>query len=191
MSKRYFVETPITTDRAMLRGPEAHHLIHVMRLKAAAAGHAVRRQRLRVLRPGRALGRTEVELGILSRDEVDRELPILLVLGVALPKGDRQKWLVEKAVELGVGRLVPLETARSVAQPTEQALERLRRTVIEASKQCGRNRLMEIASPQSWTEFVGYGRQRLFPGLRAIPRAECKCHGCVSRAGVSVEQEHG
>ena len=94
-------------------------------------------------------------MSILSRDEVDRELPVLLVLGVALPKGDRQKWLVEKAVELGVGRLVPLVTARSVARPTEQALERLRRTVIEASKQCGRNRLMEIASPQDWTEFVG------------------------------------
>ena len=47
-----------------------------------------------------------------------------MTLGVALPKGDRQKWLVEKVVELGVAKLVPLETERGVAQPVENALER-------------------------------------------------------------------
>ena len=77
-----------------------------------------------------------------------------LTLGVALPKGDRQKWLVEKAVELGVARIVPLRTRRGVAQPVEQSLARLRRAVIEASKQCGRNRLLRIDAPQSWPDFV-------------------------------------
>jgi 16S rRNA (uracil1498-N3)-methyltransferase len=100
------------------------------------------------------IDRGKVELSILDRQEIDRELPFGLTLGVALPKGDRQKWLVEKAVELGVSRLVPLKTSRSVAQPVEQAIARLQRSVIEASKQCGRNRLMEIAPPQSWPEFV-------------------------------------
>jgi 16S rRNA (uracil1498-N3)-methyltransferase len=155
MSERYFVDKPISLGRVVLDGPEAHHLIHVMRLKASAQVTLFDGSGSQFAARVERVGRTEVELGILSRDEVDRELPILLVLGVALPKGDRQKWLVEKAVELGVGRLVPLMTARSVARPMQQALERLRRTVIEASKQCGRNRLMEIASPRDWTEFVG------------------------------------
>jgi 16S rRNA (uracil1498-N3)-methyltransferase len=95
-----------------------------------------------------------VELSILSRESVNRELPFDLTLGVALPKGDRQKWLVEKAVELGVTRIVPLRTQRGVAQPVEQALVRLRRAVIEASKQCGRNRLLQIEQPRSWPDFV-------------------------------------
>jgi 16S rRNA (uracil1498-N3)-methyltransferase len=68
---------------------------------------------------------------------------------VALPKGERQKWLVEKLTELGVARLVPLETERGVAEATPAARERLRRGVIEACKQCGRNRLMEIGAPRS------------------------------------------
>jgi 16S rRNA (uracil1498-N3)-methyltransferase len=170
VSERYFVETPVSGDRAVLGGAEAHHLMHVMRLKEAAqvtlfdgsgSEFAARVERLR---------RTEVELSILSRAEVDRELPRLLVLAVALPKGERQKWLVEKAVELGVGRLVPLLTARAVARPTEPVLGRLRRTVIEASKQCGRNRLMEIAPPRDWAELVGTAGDslRLFahPGSR-------------------------
>jgi 16S rRNA (uracil1498-N3)-methyltransferase len=46
-----------------------------------------------------------------------------------------------------------LETQRSVAEPVDKALVRLRRSVIEASKQCGRNRLMEIATPRTWTEW--------------------------------------
>jgi 16S rRNA (uracil1498-N3)-methyltransferase len=101
------------------------------------------------------LGRSEVDLRIVARREIDRELPFPLVIGLALPKGDRQKWLVEKLTELGVAKLVPLITERSVAQPAKNALDRLRRTVIEAAKQCGRNRLMEIAEPQPfprWTE---------------------------------------
>jgi 16S rRNA (uracil1498-N3)-methyltransferase len=100
------------------------------------------------------VGRNDVELTILAREEVDRELPFDLTLGVALPKGDRQKWLVEKVVELGVTRLVPLRTERGVAQPVEQAIARLRRAVIEASKQCGRNRLMGIGEPESWPDFL-------------------------------------
>jgi 16S rRNA (uracil1498-N3)-methyltransferase len=154
MADRYFLATPISADRVTLAGPEAHHLIHVMRAApgirvvlfdgSGAEFHAVVER----------IGRSEVELAILRREEVDRELPLDLTLGVALPKGDRQKWLVEKAVELGVTRLVPLRTERGVAQPVEQALSRLRRAVIEASKQCGRNRLMQIEEPQSWPDFA-------------------------------------
>ncbi len=154
MGDRYFVETPIQGGDAVLTGPEAHHLIHVMR---AGPGLEV------VLFDGSGaeftgrvekVGRTEASIAILTREEVDRELPFDLTLGVSLPKGDRQKWLVEKAVELGVRRIVPLRTVRSVAQPVEQALTRLRRTVIEASKQCGRNRLMAVDKPRPWGEFA-------------------------------------
>ena len=154
MSDRYFIDEPISPGRAVLAGPEAHHLIHVMR---AAPGMRV------VLFDGsgaefpavvRQVGRNDVELSVVSREEVNRELPVEVTLGVALPKGDRQKWLVEKAVELGVTRIVPLRTQRGVAQPVEQALVRLRRSVVEASKQCGRNRLLQIDLPQGWSDFV-------------------------------------
>jgi len=154
MSRRYFVDAPISGDSAQLTGPEAHHLLHVMRAKP---GDEV------VLFDGSGdefparierLGRSEVALAVLERETVDRELPGQLTLAVALPKGDRQRWLVEKAVELGVSRLVPLETERSVAQPNAKALDRLRRAVIEASKQCGRNRLMDIVPAQPWSEFL-------------------------------------
>jgi 16S rRNA (uracil1498-N3)-methyltransferase len=164
MSQRYFTDAPIRGSRVTLAGSEAHHLIHVMRsgpgdevvlFDGSGAEFSARIERV---------GRAEVELAVLARREIDRELPWELTLGVALPKGDRQRWLAEKAVELGVRRLVPLAASRSVARPSESALARLRRTVVEASKQCGRNRLMEIAEPEGWSEFVagaGTGRRLL------------------------------
>src|SRR4029079_17666912 len=151
---------PITAGCMMLDGPEAHHLLHVMR---AAVGDEVTlfddfgaefRATVETVR------RADAELRIVERREVDRELSFELIVGVALPKGDRQKWLVEKLTELGVTTLVPLITERCVAQPNESALERLQRSVIEAAKQCGRNRLMAISQPQSWDDWIAQSTTR-------------------------------
>jgi 16S rRNA (uracil1498-N3)-methyltransferase len=158
MPDRYFVESPISADRAALTGAEAHHLLHVMRAKIGTQVTLFDGSGWEFEAFVERTGRSEVELAIRDRQEIDREAPIAVSLGVALPKGERQKWLVEKVVELGIARLVPLETNRCVAQPGENAQDRLRRAVIEASKQCGRNRLMEIAPPVSWSVFIAEGR---------------------------------
>jgi len=147
MSERFFSDSLIAGDAARLTGAEAQHLARVMR---AQVGDEV------ILFDGggdeftgriTAISKSAVDLEITERRSLDRELPHQLTLAVALPKGDRQKVLVEKLTELGVTRLIPLITQRGVAQPVESALDRLSRSVIEASKQCGRNRLMEIAAP--------------------------------------------
>jgi 16S rRNA (uracil1498-N3)-methyltransferase len=154
MSQRFFVEVPVASDRVCLRDDEAHHLARTMR---AAVGDTVTlfdgsgaEFPARIVR----IERGTVELAVLARCEANRELPCELVLGVALPKGDRQRWLIEKAVELGVTRVVPLVTARGVAQPADQTLKRLRRAVVEASKQCGRNRLLCIEEPRAVPDFL-------------------------------------
>jgi 16S rRNA (uracil1498-N3)-methyltransferase len=149
MSERFFVPEPIVASRITLTGDEARHLTSVMRAKVGDEVTLFDGSGAEFIACIAAIGKHAVELDVAQRHEADRELPFDLTLAVALPKGDRQKWLVEKATELGVTRIVPLVTTRGVAQPVDAALERLRRGVIEASKQCGRNRLMEIAEPQS------------------------------------------
>ncbi len=153
MADRYFSEAPLTGETALLSGNEAHHLLHVMRAKV---GTEV------IVFDGRGgewwaeitkLGRTEVELALRKHRAVERELPVDFTLAVALPKGDRQRWLVEKSVELGVKKLIPLTTTRSIASAAEPPAK-LARYVVEASKQSGRNQLLEIAKPQSWSEVV-------------------------------------
>ncbi|MDZ4820121.1 MAG: 16S rRNA (uracil(1498)-N(3))-methyltransferase [Planctomycetota bacterium] len=154
MADRYFAESPITGSSAELTGPEAHHLAHVMRAKVGTevtlfdgTGQEFAAQVQRV-------GRSTIELTITSAVAVDRELNLEVTIGVALPKGDRQRWLIEKLTELGTHTVVPLITHRTVAQPYDSALAKLRRGVIEASKQCGRNRLLQIAEPLIWETFM-------------------------------------
>lgn len=96
----------------------------------------------------------KVRLRILDRKEVDRESPFRVTLGVPLPKGERERFLVEKLTELGVAALVPIVTERTVVRPTAAAVLRLERAVIEASKQCGRNRLMQVAAPTAFSSFL-------------------------------------
>jgi len=175
VSERFFSDEPITGGEATLVGAEAHHLLHVMRLKEGAhvalfdGGGAEFEAEVTACRRG------EVRLAVRSRRDVDRELRAPLVLGVALPKGDRQKWLVEKLTELGVTRLVPLATERSVVRPSGGALAKLRRAVVEACKQCGRNRLMEVREEATLRAFFHDGAaeatQRLIahPGGGAAP----------------------
>lgn len=154
MSDRFFVTTPPVAGRAVLVGDEAKHLARVLRAKV---GDSV------MLFDGRGTA-WSARVVTIGRNEVDLETeaplatPVhrgpLVTLAVALPKGERQKWLVEKLTELGAGKLVPLVTDRGVAEPTPSAIERLERGVIEACKQCGRNTLMEIDEPMTVAEVV-------------------------------------
>ena len=154
MTRRFYCARPIEGHSAVLQDSEAHHLARVLR---GRPGEQVvlfdgsgREYRAEV----ETVARHEVQLRVLSSQTIDRELPLQLVLAVALPRGERQEWLAQKAVELGVTALVPLRTQRGVAIPSRQTQHRLRRTVIEASKQCGRNRLMEIRAATPLDDLV-------------------------------------
>ena len=135
MTHRYFLSPPLDAGIAAgavvaLAGDEAHHLLHVMRAKpgdAVTLFDGTGREFVAQLDDSRS---REAVLTIDAVAHVDRELGVTLRLAVSLPKGDRQRWLVEKCTEIGVTELIPLVTTRSVAQPAESAVERLRRTVI-------------------------------------------------------------
>jgi 16S rRNA (uracil1498-N3)-methyltransferase len=145
MGHRFFVDHPITSAQAVLVGSEAHHLQHVMRGSIGDEVILFDGSGCEFMARITGLARSHVELVVLESRLVDRELPREIVVGVALPKADRQRWLIEKLVELGVARVVPLRTQHSVVHPDERGLVKLRRAVVEATKQCGRTRLMEVA----------------------------------------------
>jgi 16S rRNA (uracil1498-N3)-methyltransferase len=149
MSERFFLSMPPRDGRAVLVGDEARHLARVMRCtvgdEVVVFDGSGTSWRARVA----SIGRDEVMLDMGEAVTASRLTRVPLTLAVALPKGERQKWLVEKLTELGVERLVPLATTRGVAEATPAAVERLSRGVIEACKQCGRNTLMEVAAGRS------------------------------------------
>jgi 16S rRNA (uracil1498-N3)-methyltransferase len=153
MGERFFLDGPPRSAAATLVGDEARHLVRVLRAKpgdevVVFAGTGCEW-------PARVAGITRDTVDLeLGPARVDPPVAAPLTLAVALPKGDRQKWLVEKLTELGITRLVPLATARGVAEATDAARDRLRRAVIEACKQCGRNTLLEITAPVTPRQLV-------------------------------------
>ena len=106
------------------------------------------------------IGKRETALKIIA--EVNPRAPesvLDLTLAVALLKGEKFDLVLQKAVELGVTRLVPLQTRRADvklkdAGEIEKKLERWRKIVFEAAKQCGRAKLMQIENPQGFEKFI-------------------------------------
>ncbi|MEC9094578.1 MAG: RsmE family RNA methyltransferase [Planctomycetota bacterium] len=153
MSNRFFSSHRLQTATQVMLDPlECHHLINVLRVKVGdqielfdGSGYIFESEI-------REVTRNSVTVSVQSKEFVDRELGHQLVVGIPTPKGDRQKFLVEKLTELGVTRLILLETTRSSVKANGKTVEKLCRAVIEASKQCGRNRLMQIDGPLPLTQ---------------------------------------
>jgi 16S rRNA (uracil1498-N3)-methyltransferase len=109
--------------------------------------------------------KTFVELGQHNPKEAELSGEITLIQ--ALPSGDKMDWIIEKAVELGVHRLIPVAAQRSVLKLSgprlEKRLEHWRGIITSASEQCGRNRLMRLDAPQPLEQALAAtpSRQRL------------------------------
>ena len=78
-----------------------------------------------------------------------------LTIAAACPKGKRLEFMVQKLAELGVSRFVPVRFERSVVKMTPAKRERLERVASEASKQCGRADVLEIADEVGLSELTG------------------------------------
>lgn len=102
-------------------------------------------------------GKKRTELSVIaSADPPASESPLDLTLAAALLKHDKYDLVVQKAVELGVTRLIPVVTARCdvPAKAADKRVARWERIAVEASKQCGRAVLMEIGPVIGLDEFA-------------------------------------
>lgn len=172
MAHRFFCSESLRSEQVTLVDDQAHHLINVMRFKVGQEVVLFDGSNWEARAEIISTNRREVQLKVLERIETDRELPRELVFAVALPKGDRQKFLIEKLVEVGAGTLIPLVTERSVAQPSSKAVERLKKSVINASKQCERNRLMEVESSRKLSDLCHDSRFESYQKLIATTHGE-------------------
>ena len=143
---RLFVdETLAEGARLTLDGAAANYLANVLRLRAGAGVRLFDDRTGEWLATIVEAGRRSVAIVVGERLGPREPLPDLWLLFAPIKRG-RIDWLVEKATELGVARLVPVLTRRTVVDRLN--LERLRAHVVEAAEQCGRTALTELAAPQ-------------------------------------------
>ena len=141
-----------------IEGEEAKHALKVMRLRVGdecevfdGCGHA-------------AVGRIAAAAGSSALTLADlRPLPPMppvagITLALAIPKGSNMDLIVQKAVEMGVQRIIPLLTERTIvrldARDAAAKTAKWSRTALEACKQCGVNTLPVVETPQSYTSFL-------------------------------------
>ena len=153
MSDRFYFDGPLGPGDVTLEGPEAHHLANVRRFQVGDAVVVFNGDGREYPALVAELGKKRIALQVTDVHAPIRELPFSLHMAVALPKGDRGDFLIEKLTELGVTTFTPLISERSIVKIDDSKTEKLRRAVIEASKQCGRNVLMAIHGPARWAEW--------------------------------------
>lgn len=98
------------------------------------------------------MGRSDVRVTVGAHQALEREAPCAVHLVVGMPANERMDWLVEKATELGVHRITPVMTERSVLRLSGERAEKKQThwqaIAISACEQCGRNRVPQIDAPQ-------------------------------------------
>ena len=154
MPRRFYLPQSLQQSEVALEGAEARHLLRVLRMGVGDQVLLFDGTGTEALATIEAASERSARLRIIEVRAAASETLTTIILGTAVPKGDRFSWLVEKATEVGVARLVPLNTDRSIVDPGAGKLDKMRQTVIAASKQCGRSRLMEIDAPTSFRAFV-------------------------------------
>jgi len=142
---RLFVETPLSVGLILtIDGGQAHYLSAVMRLKAgdsiALFDDVSGEWRAAI----EQVGKRAVTVRIVDRVREREAVPDLWLLAAPIKKG-RIDWVAEKACELGVARLRPVITHRTIVDRLN--LDRLRAHMIEAAEQCERTALPILDEP--------------------------------------------
>lgn len=155
---RFYCPTELAANSTInLPHDVAHHAVRVLRLKPGTpiclfngtGGHYDATLHIE--------GKTAyANIGTFHNPLRELQGNITLVQGMA--SGDKMDWIIEKAVELGVSRLVPITAQRSVLQlGGERLTKRMahwQRVICSASEQCGRNLLMQLDSPVSLQAYL-------------------------------------
>jgi 16S rRNA (uracil1498-N3)-methyltransferase len=140
------VEQPLAEGASLtLDGAPANYLGNVLRLGPGAEIKLFDNRTGEWLAEIAEAGKKRVTLAVIQHLRPREPVPDLWLLFAPIKRG-RIDWLVEKATELGIARLVPVITRRTVVDRLN--LDRLRAHIVEAAEQCGRTALAELAEPE-------------------------------------------
>ena len=156
---RVYVEEKLAAGKScVIEGSAANHIMRVLRLRDGDAltlfdGHGGE-YGARIT----GFSRDSVQVGVQEHRDVERESRLDLTLAQGISRGERMDWVMQKATELGVARIVPVITERTVVKLDERQsarkVEHWRGIVIAACEQSGRNRVPEVTAPRAFHEVL-------------------------------------
>ena len=164
---RSHVDLPLTAGaEVVLPEDVAAHLLRVLRLQVGDAcvlfngdGHDYD-ARITVI------GKREARAEVIAARHVDKESPLRITLLQGIARGEKMDWILQKATELGIARILPVTSDRSEvkldAQRADKRLAHWRGIVVSACEQSGRAMLPDVAAPQALEQAAGMRAGRGF-----------------------------
>lgn len=150
MHARFYHPEKITTGQYIeLSDENKHHAARVLRLKAGDIITLFTGQGGEFSARIEAITKSSITVLVQVYHDHDRESPLVIELAQAVCVNEKMDWIIQKAVELGVSRIQPIATVRSIVHLSdERAVRRLQhwqKIIVSACEQCGRNRLPHIS----------------------------------------------
>ncbi|MDP3789515.1 MAG: 16S rRNA (uracil(1498)-N(3))-methyltransferase [Candidatus Omnitrophota bacterium] len=158
MSRFYVSPESVKGKKIHIGKEESHHIIDVMRLAEGddvtvfdGTGKEYSGKIESVKNKNVVINVSQVGTGAGKR-------PVEISLAQALPKKDKMDYIVQKATELGVREIIPVETERTIVRAPKDRVahktERWCKIAVEAAKQCGRSDLPDIKEPRRFNALV-------------------------------------
>ncbi len=140
---RLYIDSPLVVEQELILPKEsAHYLLNVLRLRLSAVVTLFNGQGGEYTAKLVALAKKEARLQVQTYNPIDRESELHTSLVQAISRPEHMDYTIQKAVELGVHKIVPIITERSVPRSRISKREQhWRKIIISACEQSGRNRL--------------------------------------------------
>jgi len=149
---RFFCPLPLVTGQVVDLPPTAARHVQVLRMQPGHTLTLFNGEGGEFSAEVQHMGRSDVRVVVGEHRDVECEAAVQVHLAVGMPANERMDWLVEKATELGVHRITPLMTERSVIRLTGERAEKKQAhwqaIASSASEQCGRNQVPVIDIPE-------------------------------------------
>jgi 16S rRNA (uracil1498-N3)-methyltransferase len=174
---RFYCPLPLVTGQVVDLPPTAARHVQVLRMQPGHTLTLFNGEGGEFSAEVQHMGRSDVRVVVCEHRDVECEAAVQVHLAVGMPANERMDWLVEKATELGVHRITPLMTERSVIRLTGERDEKKQAhwqaIASSASEQCGRNRLPQLQAVSTLAAFLANSppSPRLMLALQAGPDA--------------------
>lgn len=154
---RFFCDN-ILDNKIIISDDDARHIKKVLRMKIGEEVFVSSSNKIDYKCKITSLSGEDVILEIISEYQNNTEPSVEIVLYQALPKGDKMDMIIQKAVELGVTKIVPILTKRCVSRPDEKSMKkkiiRYQKIAKEAAKQCGRGIIPNVDRLKSFDDAI-------------------------------------
>ena len=161
---RFFVQSnAISNEIITIIGSDASHISRSLRMKVGDTLTICNMQRTEYLCRIEEISPDTVTAVILSKTESQNEPPYRATLFMALPKGDKMEYIIQKAVEMGICRIVPYRSERSVvkldAAGGAKKAQRWQKIADSAAEQCGRGILPTVLEPVDFSKALQLAKE--------------------------------